>query len=342
MKVTKFGTGILVIFSIIIFIFLYSKENPRIYLNSGNYNTIYANENIFNKNIEPLLEILKKTEYRDKISKDIISKIKNIYFLTNSNPKLQKDWVCVIDFGYIYPMILSKIDRCFSKSGSYYVLKDDFKRKIKKEEVYLEIDHGNFIFSNSVENIRRFIKKENYLNENMIKVFEREKRKNLGIIMINLEKNPLSGIDEIVITGDMKENGNIQIFGSIKGESDIIKGFNQIADDDESGERILNKNIIYLRCQNKNIKPFLFFINYFLGEGFSDKIFCRMNKLKKEYLNTVVVKIEKNQFLYGYLEKNKGIIEIKGKAFNNRLEVVSNIDNEIFNDVFKKRGREKR
>lgn len=341
MKVTKFITGILVIFSIIIVIFLYSKENPRVYLNSRNYNTIYVNEKVSIKEINPLLNLLKE-KYDNEISEEIISKIKNIYFLTNSNPKLRKDWVGVIDFGYMYPVVLMKIDRYFFKSENYYVLKDEFSNKLKKGNIYLEIDHGNFIFSNSKENLKRFIKKENYLNENMIRVFEREKKKNLGIIMINLEKNPLSGVDEIVITGDMKKNGDIQILGSVKGENDIIKGFNQIVNDNESGERILKKNIIYLRCQNRNVKPFLFFINYFLGEGFSDKIFYRMNRLKREYSDTIVTEIEENQFLYGYLEKNKGKIEIEGRAFNNRIEVVSNIDNEALNDIFKRRGREVR
>lgn len=341
MKVTKFVTGILVIFSIIIFIFLYSKENPRVYLNSRNYNTIYANEKVSIKEINPLLNLL-KGKYNNEISEEIISKIKNIYFLTNSNPKLRKDWVGVIDFGYIYPIILMKIDKYFLQNENYYILKEELLKKLKKEKIYLGIDHGNFIFSNSIENIKRFIKKENYLNENMIRVFEREKKKNLGIIMINLEKNPLSGVDEIVITGDMKKNGDIQILGSVKGENDIIKGFNQIVADNESGERILKKNIIYLRCQNRNVKPFLFFINYFLGEGFSDKMFYRMNRLKREYSDTIITEIDENQFLYGYLERNKGKIEIEGRAFNNRIEVVSNIDKEALNDIFKKRGREER
>lgn len=343
MKVTKFITGILTILIIILTIFLHSKENPRVYLNSKNYNIIYASENILIKKLNPIMKIMKNLNFKDEeIEVNILKRIKNIYFLTNTNPKFTENWIGIVDFGYKYPLIFLQINKYFIKEGSLYILKEEYSKKIKIKKIFLKIEQGNFILSNSIENINRFIRKENYLNENMIKVFEREKNKNLGIIMVNLEKNPLSGIDEIVITADMKENGNINIIGTILGDNDMIKGLNQISKDKQYGEKILNKNIMYLRCQNKNVKPILCFINYFLGEGFSDKIFRKMISLKEKKPDKIRVNIDKNQFLYGCLENNKGKIEIEGRAFEKKIKVKSCIESKVLFEIIKEKGRKKK
>ncbi|MGL5000116.1 MAG: hypothetical protein ACRC6J_00115, partial [Cetobacterium sp.] len=116
---------------------------------------------------------------------------------------------------------------------------------------------------------------------------------------------------------------------------------NRIEEDNLDGDRIFQKNSLYLRSsKDAELRSFLFFLNYFskntIVEDISSKV--KINTSKDDVnidlfsKNEIVESnLEKKQFLYGYLDfnlkdKNIGQIELKGLAEENNLKINTVLD----------------
>lgn len=338
-KILKISVGVFIVLSIIIGIFYGSKENPRVYL-SSRINIAYVNENVSNRKFKNIIELLNKAGVSiDKNIEDGLKYVNGVYLLSDSSfITHNKSCIGIIDFGYIYPFIALKVEDYFDKEQKYYVLKEEYRKKyLKGEKLYLKIESGNFIVAKTEKDIDRILKNEKYFNQNLLKILDREKDKNLGMLILNLSESPLAGFNELVLTGDVNKKYETTLTVNIGGENDIIKSFNGIKDDGLSGERVLEKNKLHLRTsREKKLRSFTFFLNYFLKnrfiDGLSSKVYINnsenitdINMIKDGTANKV--NIEEKQFIYGKIDiKNLkgnivGATDIIGIAENNRLEI---------------------
>ncbi|MGL4999062.1 MAG: hypothetical protein ACRC5W_06925 [Cetobacterium sp.] len=337
-KSLKIALGIGCTLSIMASVFYTSKENPRVYLNNR-INLAYVNEEINNKKFDNVLNVLNKSEFKvDLKIEESLKYIKGIYILSDSSfISDKKTCVGIVDFGYIYPFIKFKMEKYFDKIDDMYSLKEEYKNKYTNgNSLYLKIEKGNFIIATRQKDVEKVVKSEKYLSQNILKILEKEKKSNLGMLILNLGKNPLGGFNELVLTGDVNTKNEMMLTTNIGGKNDIIESFNKIEEDGLDGERILQKNELYLRSsKDAELRSFLFFLNYFFKNSIIENISSKIkintpkkdptveNLSKKEVINT---KFEKTQFVYGHLdfkikEKMIGQIEIKGLAEINRLKI---------------------
>lgn len=339
-KALKITIGIVSIITIVIAIILTGKQNPRVYL-SDKINLAYINEDINHKNFDGIFEVLKSANVEvDQKIKENISYLQGIYILSDSNLiSDKKSSVAIIDFGYLYPVFMLKIENYFDKLNDLYVLKEEYREKyFGNEKIYLKIEKGNFLIAKKEKDIERVIKNERYFNQNILKILDRERNNNLGMIVANLGKNPLGGFDELVLTGNINKNSEATITVNIGGKNDIIKNFNNIKTDGLYGERVIEKNKLYLRTsRDSELRSFIFFLNYFLKnsimDGISSKVYIntevdKIDKNKVDGENFKNVSFEKNQFIYGDIDidikdKDIGNIELKGLAEENRLKIMT-------------------
>ena len=351
-KTLKITLGFLCGVSILISVFYASKENPRVYL-SDRINVAYVNEDINHKNFENVINLLNKADFNidDKVKRGL-SYVKGLYVVSDSSfISDKKACVGIVDFGYIYPFITLKVETYFNKSNDFYVLKDEYSKKyLNGEKVYLKIEKGNFLIGKREKDIERILKNEKYFNQNLLKILDREKGKNLGMLILNLGKNPLGGFDELVLTGEVNKKEQVTLTANIGGKNDIIKSFNGIAQDGLSGERTIEKNKLYLRStRDAELRSFLFFLNYFFRnsfiEGVSSSVYInnpkddsKISTLSSDKL--IDVNIDKKQFISGYIDlkiKNKviGSAELKGIAEENRLRISTILNEETALNLLK-------
>lgn len=342
-KKLKITLGIFCGLSIMAGVFYTSKENPRVYLNNR-INLAYVNEEISSKNFTNTIALLNKADF--KIDSEVekgLKYVKNLYILSDSSfISDKKTCVGVIDFGYMYPFIKYKLETYFDKADDIYSLKDEYRKKYTNgSTLYLKIEKGNFIIAKREKDIEKTIKSERYLTQNILKILDREKSRNLGMLILNLGKNPLAGFNELVFTGDVNAENEFLLTTNIGGKNDVIKSLNRIQDDNLDGDRIFQKNSLYLRSsKDAELRSFLFFLNYFskntIVEDISSKV--KINTSKDDVnidlfsKNEIVESnLEKKQFLYGYLDfnlkdKNIGQIELKGLAEENNLKINTVLD----------------
>ncbi|MGL4671122.1 hypothetical protein [Cetobacterium sp.] len=338
--------------SILAGVFYATKENPRVYL-SDRINLAYVNEDINHKNFENVIELLNKADFNvDANMKQGLKYVKGLYILSDSSfISDKKTAVGIVDFGYLYPLMKFRVETYFDKVNDMYLLKEEYKKKyFNGERLYLKIEKGNFLVATREKDIEKTVKSERYFNQNLIKILDRENSNNLGMLILNLGKNPLGGFDELVLTGDVNLKNQAILTANIGGKNDIIKSFNGIEKDNLSGSRVLEKNRLYLRSsRDAELRSFLFFLNYFFRNSFIDGIASRVNintpkdderleKLPKE--NLVTVDVAQKQFIYSHLDieiknKNIGHIELKGVATDNRLEITTTLDEEITLNLLK-------
>ncbi|MGL5543828.1 MAG: hypothetical protein ACRDB6_01835 [Cetobacterium sp.] len=338
--------------SILAGMFYATKQNPRVYL-SDRINVAYVNEDINHKNFENVIELLNKADFNvDDGMREGLKYIKGLYILSDSSfISDKKNAVGIVDFGYFYPLIKFRVETYFDRAHDIYILKEEYRKKyFNGESIYLKIEKGNFLVATREKDIERALKSERYFNQNLLKILDRENDNNLGMLILNLGKNPLGGFDELVLTGDVNLKNEILLRANIGGKNDIIKSFNGIEGDNLSGDRIVEKNKLYLRSsRDAELRSFLFFLNYFFRNSFIDGIASRVNintpknskkieELQKE--NFVNVNIAQKQFIYSYLDikiKNKdvGHIELKGVAEDNRLKITTVLDEEITLNLLK-------
>ncbi|MGL4425420.1 MAG: hypothetical protein ACRCZR_02445 [Cetobacterium sp.] len=342
-KTLKIALGIFCSFSIIVILFYSTKENPRVYLNNR-VNLAYVNEEVSHKDFDNVLHLLKRSGFEvDNNLKISLKYIKGIYILSDSSfISDKKNVVGIIDFGYIYPILKLKLDTYFDKVDDMYCLKEYFRRKyFNNSSFYLKVEKGNFIVAKRRKEIEKTLKSEKYLNQNLLKILDREKENNLGMLILNLAKNPLGGFNELVLTGDVNEKDEVALTTNIGGKNDIIKSFNWIEDDGLDGERLFEKNKIYLRSsKDTELRSFLFFLNYFFKNSLIEKISSKISiNSSKENLelkdipktDIINVNISKKEFVYGWLDiiiKDKfiGKIELKGIAKENNLKISTILD----------------
>lgn len=351
-KTLKITLGFLCGVSILISVFYASKENPRVYL-SDRINVAYVNEDINHKNFENIINLLNKTYFNidDKVKRGL-GYVKGLYVVSDSSfISDKKACVGIVDFGYIYPFITLKVETYFNKSNDFYVLKDEYSGKyLNGEKVYLKIEKGNFLIGKREKDIERILKNEKYFNQNLLKILDREKGKNLGMLILNLGKNPLGGFDELVLTGEVNKKEQVTITANIGGKNDIIKSFNGIAQDGLSGKRTIEKNKLYLRStRDAELRSFLFFLNYFFRnsfiEGVSSSVYINNPKDDNKILTLssdklIDVNIDEKQFISGYIDlkiKNEviGSAELKGVAEENRLRISTILNEETALNLLK-------
>ncbi|MGL5087954.1 MAG: hypothetical protein ACRC6Z_00605 [Cetobacterium sp.] len=342
-KSLKIALGIGCTLSIMASVFYTSKENPRVYLNNR-INLAYVNEEINNKDFSNIINVLNKSEFKvDLKIKESLKYIKGIYILSDSSfISDKKTCVGIIDFGYIYPFVKFKIEKYFDKVDDMYSLKEEYRKKyISGNTLYLKIEKGNFIIATRQKDIEKVIKSEKYLNQNILKILGKEKENNLGVLILNLGKNPLGGFNELFLTGDVNTRSEVMLTTNIGGKNDIIESFNRIENDGLDGDRVLQKNELYLRSsKDAELRSFLFFLNYFFKNSIIENISSKINinTPKKDpnmenlpEIEVINTKFEKTQFIYGHLdfkieEKMIGQIEIKGLAEINRLKIETILD----------------
>ncbi|MGL5001177.1 MAG: hypothetical protein ACRC6J_05600, partial [Cetobacterium sp.] len=265
-KKLKITLGIFCGLSIMAGVFYTSKENPRVYLNNR-INLAYVNEEISSKNFTNTIALLNKADF--KIDSEVekgLKYVKNLYILSDSSfISDKKTCVGVIDFGYMYPFIKYKLETYFDKADDIYSLKDEYRKKYTNgSTLYLKIEKGNFIIAKREKDIEKTIKSERYLTQNILKILDREKSRNLGMLILNLGKNPLAGFNELVFTGDVNAENELLLTTNIGGKNDVIKSLNRIEEDNLDGDRIFQKNSLYLRSsKDAELRSFLFFLNYF-------------------------------------------------------------------------------
>lgn len=345
-KTLKISVGIFIIISTIIGIFYGSKENPRVYL-SSRINIAYVNEDVNSRKFKNVFELLDKAGVSiDKNIEKGLKYVNGMYLLSDSSfITRNKSYVGIIDFGYMYPFIALKVEDYFDKDQKFYVLKEEYRKKyLKGEKLYLRIENGNFLVAKTEKDIDRILKNEKYFNPNFLKILDREKEKNLGMLILNLSESPLAGFNELVLTGDVSKKYETIFTVNIGGENDIIKSFNGIKDDGLSGERVLEKNKLHLRTsREKKLRSFTFFLNYFLKNSFIDGLASKVYINNPENITDIdmikdgtanKVNIGEKQFIYGKIDiKNfKGNIigatDIIGIAENNRLEIKTIVNEE--------------
>lgn len=342
-KSLKITLGVFSIVGVLAGIFYATKENPRVYL-SDRVNVAYINEDINHKDFSNVINLLNKADFNvdSKIQKGL-DNIKGFYIISDSSfISDKKSCVGIIDFGYIYPIVAMKVENYFDKVNDFYVLKEEYRKKYSNnEKVYLKIEKGNFLIGKKEKDIENVLKSEKYFNQNILKILDREKNNNLGMLVLNLAKNPLGGFNEFVLTGDVSKEEDVTLTANIGGKNDIIKSFNDISKDGLSGERTIEKNKLYLRStRDAELRSFLFFLNYFFRNSFIENLASKVyinepkddSKLvhlpKNELFKT---NIDEAQFVAGYVDikvKDKviGSTELKGLAENGRLKISTNID----------------
>lgn len=346
----KFLKGIFFILLVATFLgaILYlSKENPRRYLNNR-VNILYVNENIDSKDFNDTLVLLEEagvTEIND--FKEIQKWVKGLYIISNSDfTARHKKFVGILDVGYKYPLITLKLENYFTKAEDVYILKDEYRKKyFNGKNLFLMIEKGNILFSSRVDDILDIIKGEKFLNYDIIPIIEREKNNNLGIVIFNLKKSPLGGFNECALVGNIDDNIKFQV--QLGGENSIIESFNAIEDDGLDGERVLEKNKLYLRTSRENqLKTFLFFINYFFRNSSMEKIASNVyinNNTNLDMISTDKSEtiLDKKQFLYGDIDIkiediNYGDMKIKGMAEPNALKIDFSVKNETIIKLLEK------
>lgn len=351
-KTLKITFGFLCGIGILMSVFYASKENPRVYL-SDRINVAYINEDIDHKDFENVINLLNKANVNiDNNMKKGLKYIKGLYIVSDSSfISDKKACVGIVDFGYIYPFVLLRVDNYFDKINDFYVIKNEYRKKyLNGEKIYLKIEKGNFLIGKKEKDIERILKNEKYFNQNILKILDREKGKNLGMLVLNLGKNPLGGFDELVLTGEVNKKEQVILTANIGGKNDIIKSFNGIAQDGLSGKRTIEKNKLYLRSTRDNeLRSFLFFLNYFFRnsfiEGLSSSVYINNPKNENEISTVssdqlVDVNIYEKQFISGYLDlniKNKiiGSAELKGIAEENRLKISTILNEETALNLLK-------
>ncbi len=337
-KTLKIALGIFCGFGIVAGVFYASKENPRVYL-SDRINVAYVNEEIDHKNFDNVINLLNNANFNidDKVKK-ALGYVRGLYMVSDSSfISDRKACVGIVDFGYIYPLITLKVETYFDKVNDFYVLKEEYRKKyLNGEKIYLKIEKGNFLIGKKEKDIERILKNEKYFNQNLLKILDRERGNNLGMLILNLGKNPLGGFDELVLTGDVNKKEQVILAANIGGKNDIIKSFNGISQDGLAGERVIERNKLYLRStRDTELRSFLFFLNYFFRnsfiEGVSSNVYINAPKdstktdtLPKDSLTNV--KIEEKQFISGDIDvKIKGKVigkaELKGIAEEDRLRI---------------------
>ncbi|MGL5796938.1 MAG: hypothetical protein ACRCYT_01910 [Cetobacterium sp.] len=351
-KTLKVTLGIFCSFSIIIMLFYSTKENPRVYLNNR-VNLAYVNEDISHKEFDNVLHLLKVADFEvGNNIKNSLKFVKGIYIVSDSSfISDKKTAVGIIDFGYIYPILKLKLDTYFDKVEDMYSLKEYFRKKyLNNSNLYLKVEKGNFIVAKRQKDIEKVLKSEKYLSQNLVKILDREKENNLGMLILNLGKNPLGGFDELFLTGDVNKKNEVSLTTNIGGKNDIIKSFNQIENDGLYGEKFVEKNKLYLRSsKDAELRSFLFFLNYFFKNSLLEKISSRISindskdgsDLKTIPQSDILnINVGKKDFIYGWIDiiiKDKfiGKMELKGIAKENSLRISTILDEKTATNLLK-------
>lgn len=315
------------------------KKNPKKYLRDG-VNIVYINENIESKNFKNVINLIEESEVPlDKPALKSLEYIEGIYVLGDKNFITEKiTYVGILDFGYRYPLILNRVSRYFDEEKDCFVLKERFRKKyFANKKMYLVMREGNFFISENLKSIESTLQNRDEVGATLLNIIKREKKNNLGILVLNLDKTPLVGFDEILLTGNVNSKKDISLSLKISGDSDIISSFNREEESEITEKKKLEKNRLYLKNISKNeLKSFVSFLNYFLKEINLDGVFSKFYPddfvnikdltLNKENLEKKVI-LDKDYFIYGDVDikdshkKNLGEINIVGVVKKQKLEI---------------------
>ncbi|MGL5123007.1 MAG: hypothetical protein ACRC6K_02405 [Fusobacteriaceae bacterium] len=310
---------LLSVLAIIIFILLgYNLYtiSPRTFLDQEK-TFIYANENIDKKNIDEILNISENylNELNIKFPKENIDEalgnIKSIYLISeNSFLTSNQNFVTIIDPGYRYIFYLLKIKNYFDKVDGYYSLKSLVKEKLnlKKygiDNVFMSYYKGNFILATSLNDLKNMKNKSNYLNKEIVKKLDRNIKKNLGVLILNLEKEKIYDFKSLVIGMEYK---NQKLNQSIFFET--VQGIKLIDNEikNRTLDKYINNNVVYLSNSDySELKNFIFkIIKKYNTLGFGLNLWQGILGVKLSELIDDVG----DEIIFNYT-KNKGIIKLK-------------------------------
>ncbi|MGX6591240.1 hypothetical protein [Cetobacterium ceti] len=309
------------------------KINPRSYLNNR-VSTIYANEGVTYKNLKVLEDILGKSDIDAKGLSEIGTYLENIYIISKNEYFTREDSVIgILDPGFMYPIVLLKCKKYFHLDrDGVYILKVEYREKykqiLKNQDLFMVPDRGNLLLGTRDRELLELAQEEHYLNPKIVGILEKERAKNLGVFMVNLDRIKLLGFDKLFISGNINKDyltGELVVGGNNR----IIKSFVKYKNSPSQEKQPL-VNGIYISENDKNdIDDFFMFLGYFLkGYDLGGKLKEKPEKTpyksqeKKGYIN-----IMEDQFFYGNMYLNNfinskndlGTFEISGYAKSKAL-----------------------
>ncbi|MGL6063741.1 MAG: hypothetical protein ACRC0S_01480 [Fusobacteriaceae bacterium] len=292
------------------------RVSPRTFLDEEK-TFIYANENINKKNIDEIIELsetcLNKLDI--KLDKENVNKIlenvKSIYLISEDSFITSKiNFVTIIDPGYRYIFYLSKIKNYFDNVEGYYSLKFSMKEKLnlKKygiDSLYMIAYKGNFILATNINQLKKIENRNAYSNKEIAKNLDENITKNLGVFILNLEKEKIYDLKTLVIGAEYKDKKLNQsiYFETVQGTK-LVEGEMK----NRSLDKYISNNTLYIFNSDYNqLKSFIFNIaKKYNTLEFGLNLWQGMLGVK---LSDLIDDMD-NEIIFNYTE-NKGIIKIK-------------------------------
>ena len=332
--------GVLVIFVLGYFAYndLY-KIDPRDFLNDR-VSTFYANEGITYKNLKPVEEALIEGGFSGKGLAQIGTYLDNIYVISRADIYSKDNTIQgILDPGFMYPLFLYKSREYFEDAGDgIYILKDKYKNKyidiLKNQDIFMMPYRGLIILGTKDKELKNLRDEENYHNEQLCKILDREKSGNMGVFVINLDRVKVLGFDEMFISGDLtKDNLNCELV--VGGNNRIIRSFFKSNTLKYSEKQPLENGMYFAQGTDGNLNDFFMFLRYFLKNYDLDYVMENLNLVDLKNTKAIYdnkghgnyINVVEDQFFYGnmYLNKifsvkeNVGSLEVRGYAKNEAL-----------------------
>lgn len=331
MKLLLSFVGIVVLGSLV---FLYSYKAKTEDFITDRTTLIYNNQNINKENLKKIEESFNI----DKIEgKEYIKKIKDISILSQS--KIYKDkleLVGVIDTGLYFPIIYRELKEYFiDNSDGYYILKPEYKSIVgvaNSAELYATIYRGLFFLGTDKREVKKIIdgEKKDKRSFKSIEIINKNKNNDLGVFILNQERERLFGIDRVIIVGNIKEN-KIWLNSEIEGENEITRDL-MSQPKNRKITKYIKKNTLYLSTAKINdIDTFLLRSLSFRKDNSNQSKktnrFFRsdFNELARELNGEMLIDLREGAYIFGLDEdtdremiqtSNKTIFELN-RLFDN-------------------------
>lgn len=342
-KLIKLVLFLVAIVTACIFLFLNSYKLRTEDFITDRTTLIYNNQNI---NKECLENIEKSFNLKNIKGKKYIEKIDSILILSQS--KIYKDrieLVGIIDTGKYFPIVYKELKGYFNRgTDNFYILKKEYKAEFgiaNFAELYATAYRGLFFLGTDKEEIKKIMAgrtkdKRSFKN---IEIINENKDNDLGIFILNQERERLFGIDRVVAVGNIKNN-KIYLNAEISGENSIIK---ELAF--QPKKRILseyiNKNTLYISSEKiKNMDTFLLKKLSFKYDNSKqskrvNKFFRTIfNEISSELNGEMIIDLMSGSYVFAADDSRDNSSEIKDEIdFINNRDICSLKENNK-NDMF--------
>ncbi len=319
--------------------------SPRTFLDQEK-TFIYANESLNEKNIDDLIDEIEKisNNMNIKLDKENINKllknIKNLYVVSEDSFITSKmEFVTIIDPGYRYIFYLLEIDDYFDEVGEYYSLKYSIKEKLNLKKygidaIYMTHHKGNFILSTDINELKKVEYRNTYSNKWTIKNLNENIDKNLGVLILNFEKEKIYDFRSLVIGTEYKDK---KLYQNIFLETIPGTSFINAEIKNRSLEKYIDNNVLYIANSDynqlnnfvlkivKRDKSLQLVLNLWqgvLGVKLNDLI----NDIDEEMIfnyekNSGLIKLKKNDNFQKILPEIKNYLKVPIKIKNNMIYI---------------------